>query len=234
MILSSVWIPFLKKLICVIYSLIAIDICQLALFANGYAAQCLRRSPRLSSRAAPPFGLSPKRGAKTLLFPGAKRATPYGVPDGAELVEENTVLLMQIDGGRRIFTLSPVAGTYFRRRPAYLHQIVPRQNAPSLSRSDRMQKLKAGQPKTITKGKRGVEIAERQFRLTRSHKQDKSAFSPLLCAYKRGWPADDKLPTGRNPRRPNAGLRFGRCSASEIGFFLAGLPAEGCRRLAGS
>ena len=126
MILSSVWIPFLKKLICVIYSLIAIDICQLALFANGYAAQCLRRSPRLSSRAAPPFGLSPKRGAKTLLFPGAKRATPYGVPDGAELVGENTVLLMQIDGGRRIFTLSPVAGTYFRRRPAYLHQIVPR------------------------------------------------------------------------------------------------------------
>ena len=62
MILSSVWIPFLKKLICVIYSLIVIDICQLALFANGYAAQCLRRSPRLSSRAAPPFGLSPKRG----------------------------------------------------------------------------------------------------------------------------------------------------------------------------
>ena len=201
---------------------------------DKYAAQCLRRSPKLSSRAAPPFWPKPQKGAKTLLFPGAKRATPYGVPDGAELVEENTVLLMQIDGGRCIFTLSPVAGTYFRRRPAYLHQIMPRQNAPSLSRSDRMQKLRAGQPKTITKGKRGVEIAERQFRLPRSHKQDKSAFSPLLCAYKRGWPAGDKLPTGKNPRRPNAGLRFGRCSASEIGFFLAGLPAEGCRRLAGS
>ncbi|MBS5480128.1 MAG: hypothetical protein KHX46_03200, partial [Clostridiales bacterium] len=128
-----------------------------------------------------PFWPKPQKGAKTLLFPGAKRATPYGVPDGAEPVGENTVLLIQIDGGRRIFTLSPVAGTYFRRRPAYLHQIVSRQNAPSLSRSDRMQKLKAGQPKTITKGKRGVEIAERQFRLPRSHKQDKSAFSPLLC-----------------------------------------------------
>ena len=81
---------------------------------------------------------------------------------------------------------------------------MPRQNAPSLSRSDRMQKLKAGQPKTITKGKRGVEIAERQFRLPRSHKQDKSVFSPLLCAYKRGWPADDKLPIGRQLNPTNS------------------------------
>ena len=110
---------------------------------------------------------------------------------------------------------------------------MPRQNAPSLSRSDRMQKLKAGQPKTITKGKRGVEIAERQFRLPRSHKQDKSVFSPLLCAYKRGWPAGDKLPTGRNPRRPNAGLRFGKRSASETGFFLARYRAENRCRLIG-
>ena len=68
-----------------------------------------------------PFWPKPQKGANTLLFPGAKRATPYGIPDGAELVGGNTVLLMQIDGGRRIFTLSPVAGTYFRRRPAYLH-----------------------------------------------------------------------------------------------------------------
>ena len=68
-----------------------------------------------------PFWPKPQKGAKTLLFPGAKRATPYGVPDGAEPVGGNTVLLMQIDGGRRIFTSSPVTGTYFRRRPAYLH-----------------------------------------------------------------------------------------------------------------
>ena len=34
-----------------------------------------------------PFWPKPQKGAKTLLFPGAKRATPYGVPDGAEPVE---------------------------------------------------------------------------------------------------------------------------------------------------
>ena len=186
---------------------------------DKYAAQCLRRSPKLSSRAAPPFGLSPKRGQKRFCSPA-----PSGLRLTASPTAPNRL------GKTRFSSYRLTAEGAFLHR----HQIVPIQNAPSLSRSDRMQKLKAGQPKTITKGKRGVEIAERQFRLPRSYKQDKSAFSPLLCAYKRGWPAGDKLPTGRNPRRPNAGLRFGRCSASEIGFFLAGLPAEGCRRLAGS
>ena len=46
-------------------------------------------------------------------------------------------------------------------------------------------------------------------------------------ARKSRWPAGDKSPAGRNPRRPNAGLRFGKRSASETGFFLAGYPARG-------
>ena len=47
------------------------------------------------------------------------------------------------------------------------------------------------------------------------------------------WPAGDKSPAGRNPRRPNAGLRFGKRSASETGFFLARYRAENRCRLIG-
>ena len=52
-------------------------------------------------------------------------------------------------------------------------------------------------------------------------------------ARKSRWPAGDKSPAGRNPRRPNAGLRFGKRSASETGFFLARYRAENRCRLIG-
>ncbi len=134
MILSSVWINFLKINLCYLFTYCDRYLPARLILRTDKVAQSLRRSPKNFFPGRTPFGQSPKRGANAFI-PWRQAGAPYGVPDGAELVGENTVLLMQIDGGRRIFTPSPVAGTYFRRRPAYLHQIVPRQNAPSLSRS---------------------------------------------------------------------------------------------------
>ena len=70
-------------------------------------------------------------------------------------------------------------------------------------------------------------------RVSRDYSGEKSVFCLLFHARKSRWPAGDKSPAGRNPRRPNAGLRFGKRSASETGFFLARYRAENRCRLIG-
>ena len=70
------------------------------------------------------------KGRKTPFSPAPSEKYLRHFSTAPNQLGENPFLLMQAECERFVPTLTPVAGLSFRRRPAGLHQIEPRQNVP--------------------------------------------------------------------------------------------------------